>query len=201
MTEAIRDLWAADTVHQPPLSTEELHRRSARLDARVRRRDRIEYVAGGFVILVFAAIAVLVPLWPLRLAFAAVMIGTAMVMRNLARRSPPPSPAALGRDSLGYYRARLTQQSAALHSVWRWYLGPLIPGMLMIYATIGWLSAERIGWLTALAHIAPQLAVPVGAFLFIGWLNARTARALDREIAALDAVKTSEHPDREETLK
>lgn len=201
MTETIRDLWAADSTHQPPLSTEELQRRSARLDARVRRRDRIEYVAGGFVILGFAAVALLVPIWPLRLAFAAVVIGTAMVMRNLARRSPPPSPEALGRDSLGYYRARLTQQSAALHSVWRWYLGPLIPGMLMIYVAVGWLAAERIGWPAALTHIAPQLAVPVGAFLFIGWLNARTARALDREIAALDALHASTHPDQEETLK
>ena len=51
-----RSIWAADDAHLPPLSPADLRGRDARFRRRVRRRNLVEYVAGGVVVALFGAI-------------------------------------------------------------------------------------------------------------------------------------------------
>ena len=80
---------------------------------------------------------------------------------------------------MAFLRSELVRQRDALRNVHFWYLGPLVPAMVLI-------SAARIvghpwSW---------NLAFPEGAwagFVFLlWWVNRRGARLLQRQIDALD---------------
>ncbi|WDA40645.1 hypothetical protein [Erythrobacter sp. BLCC-B19] len=168
----------------------ECSRRADRFARRVRIRNGIEYAAGALVIVLFGAASVGAAIKGeglIALSLALIVGGTLVILRNLARRAGnverlPEEPC------LAHLRRQYARQYAALRAVPVWYVGPLIPGCALLYASVAAGVAEVAGWRTALSGIAGPAAITFGIFAAIALLNLLAARGLKRQLDALDAL-------------
>ena len=116
-----------------------------------------------------------------KLGAALVVLGTLVVMWQLGRRAGARAlPADLADSGLQFQRAQLARQRDALRSVWRWYLAPLVPGLVMFLWGV---QGGRVG---PIELVVDGLVVSVLAW--VAWINHRAAARLQREIEALDAL-------------
>ena len=190
MTEHILRQWAAESAAARFTPDRELAGKQTDFHRRVRRRNVIEYIAGSLVIAVFAWTAWLTAQAGeivITLGWLCGIVGIAVVMTNLYHRAGnlPHRPEA---DCRSHLRAQFEHQRQALASVPRWYLAPLLPGVVLIIAGSVLPVAREAGWLAALAAGAGPTAIVVGLFGAVAWLNRRAARMLEREIEALDTL-------------
>lgn len=190
MTDPLSDLWsgeAADARFTDPAALESKH---TEFERRVRRRNLTEYLAGGLVTPIFAWIAWLTAQAGevvITLGWVVGIVGMAVVLTALYHRAGnlPHRPE---EDCRSHLRAQLEHQHEALASVPRWYLAPLIPGMVLVLVGSVLPIARGAGWVAALFAFAVPALFVAGVFAGIAWLNRRAARALEAEIAALDAL-------------
>lgn len=163
--------------------------RSTVFEKAVRRRNLIEYVAGGLVVLLFGAMTVgaaVEGLLDFALAGLAILVGALFVVwklnaagSNLDRRPEQTCRA--------HHRAQLVRQRNLLRDVPRWYLAPFLPGMALLYGTTIVRVGQRVGYAEAIEPLLVPLGATIAFFGFVAWLNLRAAGQLDREIEALDA--------------
>lgn len=186
MTDPIANLWAQQHRDAAPPDAEALARADARFRRRIRRRDAIEYVAGLLGMGVFVVAAIQIPDWGIRLGCATIILGMAIVLRNLWRRRPATRDTALGAPSQAFYRATLVEQRDAVASVWGWYLAPPVPGMVLLLLAVLRSSAERMPLWTALLGTVLTALPVVAIFWGIHRLNRAAARRLQAMIDALD---------------
>lgn len=190
MTDPLSDLWSGEAAEAHFTEPAALERKQTEFERRVRRRNLTEYLAGGLVIPVFAWIgwltaqageAVLTLGWVLGIA------GMVVVLTALRHRAGnlPHRPEA---DCRSHLRAQLEHQRKALASVPRWYLAPLVPGVAVVLVGSVLPVARDAGWVPALFAFALPALFVATIFAGIAWLNRRAARALEAEIAALDAL-------------
>ncbi|MBX3595657.1 hypothetical protein [Sphingomonas sp.] len=189
MSDPLIHLWTAREADAGAIPPEQLRARDAALRRRAWRRDLIEYAAGALVVAIFAWYILLIPETSMRIASAVIIAGTLIVMRNLWKRRAVEDPAALADDAIACYRSRLAQQRDMLASVARWYLAPLVPGLVLFVIATVVASARVMAIGPALATGAITLAFAGALFVGILLLNRRAARTLDAEIAALDAMR------------
>ncbi len=190
MTDSLLDRWAAEGADAHFTGPHELAHKRTEFERRIRRRNLIEYAAGGFVVPVFAWLA-----WQaaragemiLTLGWLLGIAGMAVVLTSLYHRASnlPHRPET---DCRSHLRSQLEHQRQALASVPRWYLAPLVPGVALVLVGSMLPIALNLGWGVALAGIAVPTAIVVAIFTGIAWLNRRAARFLENEIAELDAL-------------
>lgn len=185
MSDPIVTLWTAQHQGARGASPAELMERARLLRRRVWRRDATEYAAGALAAGVFGWMGLASPDWGVRIACLVQIAGLLVVMRNLWTRRPVDDPAALDRDALSHLRALLTAQRDALASVGRWYIGPMLPGMILFLAAVTRVTATKTGWGPALIVAALAAAIVCGVLYGVLRLNRRAARTLDDQIAAL----------------
>lgn len=185
-----RSIWAADDAHLPPLSPAALRARAGEFHRRVQRRNRREYVAAAPLVPLFAWIGWMSGDTLMRIACIVLIAGIAIVVWNLSRRGAQPMPEAeaLAIPAFAFHRAQLARQRDALRNVWRWYLAPFVPGVVLFLAALYHAMRVHQSAAAALAAIAVPAAVLIAVFVGIHLLNRSAARRLDREIAALDAL-------------
>jgi hypothetical protein len=168
------------------MSLADIHVRAERFQSRIRVRNWIEYAAGAVVIVAFTAMALEAPNWGVRAGTGLIILGVFIIAWNLATLA-----GAARRDEgmawADFHRAELVRQRDALRSVWRWYLAPVVPGLAVFIAA----SAFSTGLPLAGGLVVTLLGFAwIGAvFAAIAWINARAARRLDAEIAALDRAR------------
>ena len=178
-----RNLWQKQEVEEVKFSVDELRLKAAKFQSRIRWRNLREQAACLFVITAFGAMSLKTPQTVPRISFALIIAGAIYVGWHIQKwGSPKVLPADLGRASCaGFYRDELERQRNLLRSIWKWYLGPLIPGMSLLVIYGIWASPPDRRWFPI------AYAVAAGVFFWlIGWLNQRAARRLDRQIAELD---------------
>lgn len=177
--ESIRELWQSQEGESQPMPMEELRRRAAALETRIRRRNWREYGAAIFVGACCMWMLYAPTPWHVRVGALLALAGIIAVCVNLYRKgsaSPVADAAAVSRD---WYRNELERQRDLLRGVWKWYLGPMIPGLAMWMAGGLWDHPER--W----PRVLPSCGFAAVLFVVIGKLNAHAARKLDKEIASL----------------
>ncbi len=185
MSDPIVTLWTAQHTDARAPSPAELIERARLLRRRVWRRDATEYAAGALAAGVFGWMGLASPDWGVRIACLVQIVGLLLVMRNLWTRRPVDDPAALDRDALSHLRALLTAQRDALASVGRWYIGPMLPGMILFLGAVSRVTATNTGWGPALIVAALAAAIVCGVLYGVLRLNRHAARTLDDQIAAL----------------
>jgi hypothetical protein len=194
--DSMQSLWQTMPTEPVTVSIEDMRDRSRKFERRIRRRNMIEYVAGAIVVVAFGWYATwpepATPLWPvanLMIIAAALNVGWNLHRHGAARTA---SPDASVPDLIAFHRAELIRQRDGLKTVWRWYILPFVPGVVL------WFTAMTVG---AMARNAPAsvLASLGGAFVvmlvvFIGViaLNLLGAAHLQRQIDDLDRYKEKE---------
>lgn len=175
------------TVARP--SFDDLRRRRDELDRRTRRRNAVELIAGGAAsvfLLVMCALSLARVDDPAdlvrALGFAALPLGllvsAAYVFFNRRRAEQD-----MARTGLDHLVRGLRREHRLLRLAWFWYVGPMIPGFVMIY--VGTYLAQPEMW--AFAAIAGGLTA-----LFLIWvatINLSAARRVGDEIQRLEQLE------------
>ncbi|MDR3774233.1 MAG: hypothetical protein P4L26_12840 [Terracidiphilus sp.] len=168
------------------MSVAEVQASAGKFQRRIQGRNAREYVASVVMVAFFGF-----EFWRagdllVRIGFALMIAGICFLAWQLhARASWSPLPGDVGLSSyVEYKRRELERQRDALNSVWRWYLGPLIPGMAMLLVAF---FRANPGHLKHPSFIVVPEAIFFAAISFgIARLNSNAARKLQKEIDELD---------------
>ena len=166
------------------ISIEELRAKAARFQRGIQWRNVREQVACGVVIIAFAAMAIRIPPTIPRISFGLIIAGALYIAWHLqVWGTARPLPSDMGRETcIDFHRRELERQRDLLRNVWKWYLGPLTPGLALFAIWCIVIAPPNRRW------FPESYAAFCAAFFWgIGWLNRRAARALDRQI---DDLKT-----------
>lgn len=165
-------------------------RQADRFARRIRIRNGIEYAAGALVIALFGASAIAAAVKGeglIAASLALIVGGTLVILRNLARRAG--NAERLPEEAcLAHLRRQYARQYAALRAVPAWYIGPLIPGCVLLYVAVAAGVAEVAGWRAALSGIVQPVAITFGVFGAVALLNWWAAQRIRRDIKRLDAL-------------
>lgn len=181
----LKQLWQAQPAASEPLPEAVLRKHAGKFQRRVALRNLLEVLAAVLVVAGFSRYLWLYPQPLIRLGSALTILAAVFVIYQLHRRAASrPLPGADGalpcRD---FHRAELMRQRDALRSVWRWYIGPFLPGIAVFrWGVESQLDASAPfarGWQANLIIAAVLLGVAV--------LNLYAARQLQRQIDRLDA--------------
>ena len=184
--EQLKQLWKAQPVTESPISLDDLRAKARRFKRRISWRNAYEYLTCVIVFYAFGRYIVNFPFPLIRAGSVLVMVGSLFLAWQLHRRaSSKPLPSDAGERSwLEFRRAQLVRQRDALRSVAWWYVGPLVPGVVVFRCGVEFeLDAsapfER-GW-KANALIAGVLLLVIAWNWFAAWRLQRKIDALDRE--------------------
>jgi hypothetical protein len=176
----LQALWQSQPPTERAMSIEEVQEKARRLERRIARRNRLEYIAAVVVMFGYGWI-----LW--RVPFATARIGAGLIIAatifTCYRLHVHGSTASLRTDlgvktSLEFYRVQLERQRDLLHSVWRWCLLPFIPGFLVLLIGQALAQPARVAFVVAYGVLA--LCLGVGLHALNRRAAARIQRALDR---------------------
>jgi hypothetical protein len=178
----LRNLWQKQEVEEMKISITELHAKASKFQNRIRRRNLREQVACLFVIIAFGLMFFKSPAAVPRIGFGLIVAGAVYIGWHLyAKATPKALPSDIGSaNGLQFYRRELERQRDLLQDIWKWYLGPLIPGMalLVIWGVLTAPPARR--WFPSAYAV-----FCVALFWAIGRLNLRAARRLSGQIDEL----------------
>lgn len=188
-SDALRRVWQEQTAPASPPTLDDVRRRAQRFSSRISWRNAREYVAGAVVIPTFLAEIVrggfngLVDVGNLL-----IVAGCSYVLYRMHQWAAARAlPSELGMvDALSFHRAEIVRQRDLLASVWRWYLLPFLPGIVVTLVGRG-LESPAL-WNRVLGTMVAALAMAV----FLAWLNRRGAARLQRDIDALDRLARGE---------
>ncbi|MGA7711826.1 MAG: hypothetical protein WCA81_07990 [Rhizomicrobium sp.] len=184
MNDDLKTLWQNQTTDYAPMPLEEIRKRAGKLHSRVNWRNVIEYAASVVVIAVFGLYLWIFPAPLARLGSVLIIAGTLYMMWQLHRRGataglPAEQSASAWTD---YYRHELERQRDALRTVWKWYLAPFVPGLIVF------LVGRSMEFPDGLIRGSVAAAISISVFAGIWALNAWVARRLQRKI---DELKTN----------
>jgi hypothetical protein len=185
--DPIQALWATQPRDDFVMSLADLRARASKLQSVVRGRNAVEYAAGVIVIAAFGSVAFAVPGWLAKLGCGLIAAGVVYVMWRLhvLARAATQDEMSAAEGLSRFYRRELARQRDALSSIWRWYLGPLVPGLIVFWLSVAEKIPEKsVGWLAAVLG----LAITAGVFAAIAAANKRAAKSLQAEVDALDAA-------------
>lgn len=169
------------------MSVAEIRERASTLQSTVKRRNFREYAVGAMLIVLFCAAAYFARTPLSAFACALTAAGVAFVMWRmhvLGRAASEDELAAASSSWAVFYRQELVRQRDALRGIWSWYLGPLVPGMLVYWISVG-VKGDQGAWFIA----AGGLALTVAVFLWVAHANKHAAEKLQAEIDILDQTK------------
>ncbi len=181
--DELRDLWQKQEVEEVRISVEELRAKAAKFQRRIQWRNLREQTACLIVIFVFGAMCVKTSQAVPRVSYVLIIVAALYIAWHLQARGAPRSlPAEMGRaNGIEFYRSELERQRNLLRSIWKWYLGPMLPGMalLITYAIVTAPPGRR-------TFPAVYAVVAAAFFWLVSLINQRAAERFNRQIAELD---------------
>ncbi len=186
--DPLRDLWAGQETGGFAMPVEEVRRRAGAFQSRIRTRNMTEYAAALVVLIAFGGVALTVPDWGVRAGAALIMLGTLYVVWKLhtMARAAGSGEIDAALSLTDFHKGELLRQRAALATVWRWYLMPFVPGMIVFLSAVSFTPDNPAPLAAKLIVFFFSLGIVGTLFAGIAWLNARAVKALDKEIAALE---------------
>ncbi len=174
-----------------PTTLDEIRRKAQEFETKIKRRNRGEYIA----------VAVLVAVCGWRLVSSAnliakaggalIMAGALYVAHHLRKRGSARTPPADANfvNCLAFYRTELERQRDLLRRVWSWYIGPLVPGAVVVWW--GFAAANEY----SVQFLAVKATLVMLFCLLAGKLNKKAAGKLQHEIDELQAVRSQNEPE------
>ena len=184
---SVMELWQSQETEGVRMSVEQVRLEAGRFQRKISARNLREYVVALMLVVFFGfEFSRAKHLLLLRVGFGLLMAGTAYVMWHLlSKGSPGAANESAGLSSwIQFQRRELVRQRDLLRSVWRWYLGPFVPGLVVVVVAFGRFIRGHAGHPGLL--VAADVLIFVAVFLAIGRLNAKGAQKLQRQIDELD---------------
>jgi hypothetical protein len=184
----LKQVWQSQPTEGVRMSIAEVHAKASTFQRKIWDRNLREYGAAAIVVVFFGIRFVQTPDPFIRLGMALIVAGMCYLTWQLhVRGSSRELPKDAGLSSfIEFQRGQLIRQRDTLTHIWSWYLGPLVPGLVVMMVAIGRAAAGRV------PHIWPLTAFYLGiifaVFFAIDRLNKRAASSLQRQIDALDAA-------------
>ncbi len=182
-------LWKNQKQEDFSMSLADIRARAERFQARIRLRNWIEYAAAAIVVAAFAWAAFAVDDAIVRAACGLIVLGTLYVVWKLATVARASAKNDETMSWADVHRAELVRQRDALNGIWRWYLGPLVPGLVLFWIGVGLAPSADLPLWASVGVAALGLAIGAAVFLGIAALNKAAAKALQAEIEALDDAR------------
>jgi hypothetical protein len=182
----VMELWQNQETEGVRMSVEQVRLEAGRFQRKIKARNLREYVVALMVMVFFGFELSRTTQVLVRVGFGLLMAGMAyLVWYMLSKGSPGAADEKAGLSSwIEFQRRELVRQRDLLRSVWRWYLGPLVPGLVVLLAAFLRVSRSN---LAIPVFMVTVYVLAVGAVFFgIGRLNARGAQKLQRQIDELD---------------
>jgi hypothetical protein len=177
---AIENVWQQQPREPGRLAVEEIRAKAERFDAKVGWWRSV-----GAAVVIVAVIAEVVQVWygrdTVERTGDLLTIAAFLYIAYEYRKYSLSIPERLGLSCVDFYRAQLVHERSLAGQSSR-YLLPFVPGVTLslLHGVIGegLTTAHRIG------------VVAAGIALFVGaaWVNARTARKIQREINAIESL-------------
>jgi Flp pilus assembly protein TadB len=182
----MKELWQSQQTEGVRMSIDQIRISARKFQRKIKWRNAREYIAALVVVILFAFQFSKTEDPLVRIGFGLTIAGICYIVWQIhSKGSWTPLPKDVGMSSwLEFQRRELERQCELLSHIWRWYLGPLIPGLAVLLAAFGRANPAH------LKH--PSLAIALYAasfaavFLFIASLNHRAARKIQRQIQELD---------------
>jgi hypothetical protein len=177
------EIWQSQHVEPLTMSIEELRSRAMKFESQIRLRNRRETIVAGVMIPIFALFLRWFPS-PLERAGSILIIAGILfvIYRMNSMAAPAGVPAGGGLETcVAFHRRELERQRDLLRSIAFWYLGPLVPGLVLFNLAV---IAPHIrpGHPTDWWRALPFLAIAAAWFRFTIRLNRRAAHTLQRAI-------------------
>jgi hypothetical protein len=182
----LKSLWQCQGLENTPMSLEQIREKARGYQRKIRWRNGVEYGAIAATSAFFAWSIFRIPFAGMRVGAALCILGGWYVAYQLHRRAwPRIAPANLAlTNCVEFHRAELVRQRDFLRGIWRWYLGPFIPGLAWLVAAAGMANPGR------LPRVWPFLAgyslVTALAFFLIARMNLKAAGKLQKQVEELD---------------
>ena len=185
----LRTLWQCQKNEEPVImSLDELRTRADRYRRKIRTRNAIEYIALLAVSIFFAFTAAQHSEPLVRAGSGLCIAGGIYVAWQLHRRASVKSmPADLAlAPCIEFQRRELERQCDFHRNIWRWYLGPLLPGLavLVLAGAVADQGRTRYGRLFLVSYSV----VCALSFYMVGRWNRHLARKVQGRIDELDAA-------------
>jgi hypothetical protein len=189
--DPLQSLWTAQQEEPFAMSLADIHTRAARFQSRIRWRNWIEYAASAIVVVAFAWTALVIGNTIMRMACGLIIAGTLYVTWKLGTLARSASTRETDETAnwAAFHRAELVRQRDALRGIWRWYLGPLVPGMTLFWIGVALTPRGDAPWWVQVGVALMGAAIGAAMFFGIAQLNLSAAKKLDEEIAALDRAE------------
>jgi hypothetical protein len=179
-------LWQSQAAENDPMTLAAIHEKARTFQAKVRRRNTIEYIASAVVILGFLPAVLQRGSWMMQAGGASIMAAMVFIVWQLHRRASARTVPQTGQPLADFHRAELIRQRDAIRSVGGWYLAPVVPGMTLLL--LGrWFQSHAPGRSVGVDHLIILLVAVIAALVFVViWLfNQRGAERLQRRIDEL----------------
>ncbi len=190
--DRLKDVWQNQKPEGIHMSVDEIRSKAGSFRKKIYWRNVREYVAALVVVGFSAYMLSLTTGALMRAGFILVIAGVLYVVWHLYRKGSSQSvPEETGMVSgLEYLRSELERQRRLLQSVWRWYLGPLVPGWVLLQVAAVHANPGHLGRFALFLAISNCTAA--AAFIFIWRINRRAAKELQRQINELGALQKQE---------
>jgi hypothetical protein len=192
MTERpdVKTLWRNQKPEDDTVTLAAIHEKASLFRKRIRRAVLVEYIASGFVVLIFGFYIWIYPGWMMKTGSALIIAATFFMLWQLRRRmSAQDVPDAQRLELIAFHRRELVRMRDARSSAWLWYILPILPGMALMMA--GRWFQFHASWRSLAWDHEIIVVCSVGIVLALGgiWLfQSSRAKHLQKEIDALDAA-------------
>ena len=177
-------LWQSQTKEYDAMTLADIRAKAHNFERRINRRNAVEYMACGVVLVGFGAQIPAAPNWMIRAGAGLVMLATVYIAWQLHRRGSVEATPEAGESLIDSYRRQLVRQRDAIGTVGSWYLAPFLPGMALMILGRWFRAPTKPGVTVEAAHFGLVVASAVCAAVFVGiWLlNLRGAKLLQKRI-------------------
>jgi hypothetical protein len=184
-----QSIWQNQKVEGIRMPVDEIRRKAGKFHSTILWRNAREYVAALAVVVFFGFQFFLTRDALMRAGYGVMIGGMLYLAWQLHRKGSSRSlPEEMGLASgLEFFRRELERQRDLVQSVWSWYLGPLIPGWVLLTVAMARANPghlRQIGPVLGVLNLVAALA-----FVFVWKLNQWAAGKLQRQIDELDTLR------------
>lgn len=187
----IETLWRNQKTEET-VTLENIHERAGKFQRHVRLGNTVEYVASAVVVAAFGWYVWALPGWMTKAGSALVIAAVFYIVWQLHRRGGAhklPGGSTLG--LVDFHRRELERRRDVLKTAWRWYILPVVPGMVLMM--LGrWYQFHVPGRPLELDHLVIILGVVIAALIvgMVRLVQVIGAAKLQRKIDELDKLRS-----------